>query len=68
MSTTLVLDDPRMKVLLKEVLIDLITEKQDLFYEIILEALEEIALGKTIKEGRKNEFVNEEVILALLES
>ncbi len=63
----LTLSDKRIKDLLKEVIIELIKEKKDLFYEIILEAIEEIALANAIKEGRKNNFVSEDKIFAILE-
>jgi hypothetical protein len=42
----LTFNDVKTKGLLKEVIIELITDKRDLFYEIIMEALEEIALAK----------------------
>jgi hypothetical protein len=63
----LTLNDAKTKELIKEVILDLLKEKRDLFYELIMEALEEIALANAIKEGRQNEFVSEENIFALLE-
>jgi len=63
----LALNDPKTKELIKEVIIELIKEKRDLFYEITLETLEEIALANAIKEGRQNDFVSEDKIFALLE-
>jgi hypothetical protein len=63
----LAINDAKTKELIKEVIIELIKEKRDLFYEIILEALEEIALANAIKEGRQNDFVSEDEIFALLE-
>ncbi|WP_227873586.1 hypothetical protein [Aphanothece sacrum] len=41
--------------------------KREVFYEIVLEALEEIGLGNAIVEGRKNEFVSEDEVLAILD-
>jgi hypothetical protein len=35
--------------------------------EIILEAIEEIGLANAIHEGRQNQFVSEESILAIIE-
>jgi len=63
----LTFNDVKTKGLLKEVIIELITDKRDLFYEIIMEALEEIALANAIKEGRQNDFVSEDKIFTLLE-
>ena len=63
----LAINDAKTKELIKEVIIELMKEKRDLFYEIIMEALEEIALANAIKEGRQNDFVSEDKIFALLE-
>ena len=61
------INEQQAKALLKEVLIELIKEKRDLFFEIILEAIEEIGLANAIREGRQNEFVSEDSILAIIE-
>lgn len=63
----LVISDEKTKELLTEVIIKMIKEKRELFYEIILEAMEEVALANAIKQGRKNKFVSEDRILAILE-
>ncbi|MBF0378142.1 MAG: hypothetical protein HQK72_11755 [Desulfamplus sp.] len=55
----LIISDEKTKELLTEVIIEMIKHKRELFYEIILEALEEIGLANAIAEGRKNEFVSE---------
>jgi len=52
---------------LKGVIIELAQERRDLFFEMILEAIEEIGLANAIREGRQNEFVSEESIMAILE-
>jgi len=62
----LTINEKQVKALLKEVLIELLEEKRDLFYEVLLEAIEEIGLANAIREGRQNEFVSEEQILAIL--
>lgn len=59
--------DEALKPLIEEVLIKMIQEKREVFYEIFMEALEDIGLGNAIHEGRQNRFVSEERILALLE-
>ena len=60
-------NDAKTKELLKEVVIELIKDKHDLFYEIIMEALEKAALANANKEGRQNDFVSEDKIFTLLE-
>ncbi len=62
----LTISDERMKDFIKEVIIEMIKEKKDLFYEVILEAIEEVALANAITEGRKDNFVSEDRILGLL--
>jgi len=59
--------DQKTKELLKEVMVEIIVEKRDFFYEIMLEAMEEIGLANAITEGRKNDFVSEDSILQILE-
>ncbi len=63
----LIISDEKTKELLEEVIIDLINNRREWFYEVILEALEEIGLAHAITEGRANEFVAEEEIFAILE-
>ena len=61
------ISDEKTKEMLTEILIDLIKTRKELFSEIIQEALEEVGLANAIAEGRKNEFVPEEDIFALLD-
>ena len=63
----LTIGDETLKPLLEEVFINMIREKRDIFYDIVVEALEDIALGNAIQEGRQNHFVSEERIFAILE-
>ncbi len=59
--------EEKTKELLKEVLVDLIETKKDVFYDIFLEALEEVGLAKAIEEGRQDNFVDEETIFSILD-
>ena len=63
----LTISETKAKELLKEVIIELAQERRDLFFEIILEAIEEIGLANAIRQGRQNGFVSEESIIAILE-
>jgi hypothetical protein len=62
----LTINEEQAKELLKEVLVELMEEKRELFFEVMLEAIEETGLANAIREGRQNEFVSEEQILAIL--
>ncbi|AMA08600.1 hypothetical protein [Picosynechococcus sp. PCC 73109] len=61
------IDDSKTKELLTEIMIDLIQNRQEVIREILLDALEEVGLGKAIIEGRQNDFVSEEEIFTLLD-
>jgi hypothetical protein len=62
------ISDEKTREMLTEILIDLIKTRKELFSEIIQEALEEVGLANAITEGRKNEFVPEANIFALLDA
>lgn len=62
----LTIGEQQAKALLKEVLVELMEEKRDLFLEIMVEAIEEIGLANAIREGRRDEWVDEEQIHAIL--
>jgi len=58
--------DEKTKFIIKQVFSELLEEKRDLFTAIMLEAIEEIGLANAIREGRQNEFVSEDQVLATL--
>ncbi|MGF1519153.1 MAG: hypothetical protein ACFCVB_15330 [Nodosilinea sp.] len=62
----LTLDDAKTKALLTEVLVKLMQQKRGVFYELILDALEEVGLANAILEREDTEFVEEDDIRALL--
>lgn len=41
--------------------------KLEIFYKILIEALENIGLAKAIAEGRNDDFVSEETIFSILD-
>ena len=63
----LTLNEAQAKSLLIEIVLELVQERRDWFSEIMVEALEEIGLANAIQEGRRDEFVEEEQIIAILE-
>lgn len=54
------------KQLIKAALIEVLSERQDLFVEIIREALEDFALGRAIGEGIENDPVSRDEIFKML--
>jgi len=65
---TTVLTQEQTKNLLREVLVELLEERRSEFHELIIEAIEEVALANAIRAGRKNEFVSEDQIRTVLEA
>gem|GEM_PF-337335 len=61
------LSDEKTKELLSEVVVELLKTKKSLFYDIVIEALEDVGLANAIAEGRKNEFVSEDDIFSILD-
>lgn len=60
------INDDKTKEILTEIMIDIIKNRKDLFYDLIVEAIEEIGLANAIQEGRQDEFIEEETIFSLL--
>jgi hypothetical protein len=66
MMATISLDEEQFKNLLKETLVELFEERQDLFAAMVAEAMEDIGLANAIRVGRRNDFVDKERIDAVL--
>lgn len=64
---TLTIDEQNMKRLLKEALLDLIEERQELFYELSTEVIEDVGLLQAIKEGEDTEKVSRDELFAILD-
>jgi hypothetical protein len=59
-------DEMQTKALLKQVVLELLQDRRSEFYDLVLEALEEIGLANAICEGRRDEFVSEDYITTIL--
>ncbi len=59
-------DEARLKNIVKEALTEVLEERQDLFAEIVMEALEDFALVRAIQEGEDSEEVSREEVMQLL--
>ncbi|MCI0695129.1 hypothetical protein L0337_24355 [candidate division KSB1 bacterium] len=62
-----VIDESRLKEILKKALIEVFEERKNLFYELIAEVLEDIALIRAIKEGETTESVSRTEVFSILE-
>ena len=59
-------DDIRLKNIFKEALSEVLEERQDLFAEIVMDALEDFAMVRAIQEGEKSEEVSREEVMQVL--
>lgn len=60
------LEDAKFKALLKETLVELLEERREEFSELLLEALEDLALSRAIREGENTGFVDKKEILKII--
>ena len=66
MITTLI-EKNELKGLLKESLLEILEERREVFYDLIMEVFEDLAMGKAIREGENTPSVPREEIFAILE-
>lgn len=64
---TISLDEQDIKDLLKQTILELLEERQDLFRELFAEAIEDLGLINAIKEGKATPNVSKSEILGILE-
>ena len=62
-----IIDEGRLKEIFKVALIEAFEERKSLFYELITEAIEDIALVRAIKEGEATKSVRREEVFSILE-
>ena len=62
-----VMDEGRLKQVFKEALVEMLEEKQNIFHEMIVDAMEDIALSRAIQEGQKTGTATKKEIFDILE-
>ncbi|AFZ12529.1 hypothetical protein Cri9333_1640 [Crinalium epipsammum PCC 9333] len=60
------LEESKLKELLKAVILELLQEQKEDFSELLIEALEDIAMKNSIKEGENTEIVSRDEIFKIL--
>jgi len=61
--------DPRqLKDLVKEALVEALEQQRSQLYDVVTEALEDIAMARAIREGDRGDFVSREEVFSILES
>ncbi len=61
------IDDSRLKQLLKEAFIEALEEKKNIFHDLMIEAMEDVALVHAIKEGEDTESISKQEVFNILE-
>jgi len=61
------IENSKLKEIVKEALVEVIEEKREVFYDLIAEALEDIALVRAIQEGEYSGTVEKEEIFNILD-
>jgi hypothetical protein len=64
----LTVEEERVKDLLKQAILEVFQEREDLFYDLFAEVIEDLALVRAIKEGEDSETVSKVEVLQVLES
>ena len=62
------IDEDRLKKLLKDALLEVIEERKDTLYELLAEIIEDVAMTRAIAEGEGTKPVSKRSILNILES
>ncbi len=62
-----VMDEGRLKQIFKEAIAEMLEEKQNLFHDIVMEAMEDIALSRAIEEGHSSGKVTKQEVFDILE-
>ncbi|MEM1308298.1 MAG: hypothetical protein AAGF98_02155 [Cyanobacteria bacterium P01_H01_bin.153] len=65
--TQLSLSEEQLKDVMKSAILEIFQERRDLLQDLIVEALEDIAMIKAIDAGKDSEPVSRETIMAILE-
>lgn len=64
---TLSLEENKVREMLKDILLELIEDRPEVFHDIVLEAIEDAGLLAAVREGESSELVPESEIEAILQ-
>lgn len=60
-------NEAQLKEVIKAALVEVLQERQDLLYDAIERALEDIAFARAIEEGDRTELIERDEVVAILE-
>lgn len=61
------IDDDKLKAIVKQALIELLEEKNEILFDALTEVIEDIGLAKAIQEGQTSPLVDEARVFEALE-
>ncbi len=61
------IDEGRLKQVFKEALVEMLEEKQNLFHDIVMEAMEDVALSRAIEDGKGSGKASKKEVFNILE-
>ena len=61
-------DNKELRDIMKTVLEDILSEKKDLLYDILYEAIEDFALGRAMEDAEQSETVSRDEVFKVLNS
>ena len=61
-----IIDESRLKQVFKEAIIEAMEEKKDVVHDLLVEALEDVAMIRAIQEGESSESVGRQEIFKIL--
>lgn len=62
-----VMDEGRLKQVFKEALVEMLEEKQNIFHDIIVDAMEDIGLSRAIQDGQTSGPATKQEVFDILE-
>lgn len=65
---TVTMSRNKLRELMRETFIDVLTKRKDLIEDAVIEAIEDIGLGIAMEEGRTGEYIHEKGFIKKLDS
>ena len=66
MNQTQIVDEAKLKKLLKAAMVEVLEERRDLVRDAVAEAVEEIGMARAIKEGSRSRPVSRDAVFKIL--
>lgn len=64
--STITADREELKKIIREAFEDVLTDRSDLIEDAVIEAIEDIGMGRAIEEGKKGDYINKDEFMKKL--